>query len=290
MNMSNNIIILRSVYGKVNNFYYVQPCPNPKTGRHADCIRKVKGPVDNTEMILSADDIDQLNRGEKHLIPEDAVFALTDGTTFDLDDIVDAAKWEAIKHCNWIAKDRYEKDKDGNYVIDGDAKKYGVADLYVERPGEQAKVRITKKQKIHKACHYVYEDSMEDRHKKVRILGKNMRHAPDSDVTDFLISYAEKSPDKIIDLYEGEDWQLQLFIADAVEKGVIRKKDNIYKYDEFILGASVDATLLFLKERGNKHLYKSIKRETYPDLVDSSDEEEIKETNTVPSKKGTRSI
>jgi hypothetical protein len=40
-----NIIILRSVYGKgglkTPIKYYMTPCVDPKTGRFPDCIRKV---------------------------------------------------------------------------------------------------------------------------------------------------------------------------------------------------------------------------------------------------------
>ena len=40
-----NIIVLRSVYGKGGMRtpikYYVTPCPDPKTGRFPDCVRKV---------------------------------------------------------------------------------------------------------------------------------------------------------------------------------------------------------------------------------------------------------
>jgi len=87
-----NEIILRSVYGKVNQTYFIQPCPNPKTGRLPDCVRPVKGPVGSTEMILSEDDIAQMNKGLKHFVPADFVFEIVDGTIFNLDDVVDKAK------------------------------------------------------------------------------------------------------------------------------------------------------------------------------------------------------
>jgi hypothetical protein len=59
----NNEIILRSAYGKVNQIYFIQPCPNPRTGRLPDCVRLVKGDPDKgkTEMILSEDDVRRMN-------------------------------------------------------------------------------------------------------------------------------------------------------------------------------------------------------------------------------------
>lgn len=278
----NNEIILRSVYGKVNQIYYIQPCPNPRTGRLPDCIRLVKGDPTKgpTEMILSEDDIRKMNSGEAHYVPADAVFQIVDGTKFNLDDIVDKAKWEAIEHCNWIAKDRFQRDKDGTLIIDGNAKRYGVADLYVERLGEIVKAKVDKKQLVFRALSYIYEDSESERIKKCKVLGRNLSTAIPADILDFLIEIAEKTPKKIIDLYEGEDWKMHLFILDAIDRGVIRKKDNIYHYDDKMLGGSIEATITFLRDIRFKKLLDSIKRETYPNLLTKNEIAEIEENIT----------
>ena len=264
----NNEIILRSVYGKVNQTYFIQPCPNPKTGKFPDCVKTVDS---HGDMILSEDDVKAMSSGEKHFIPANFVFEIVDGTRFDLDDIVDKAKWESIEHCNWIAKDRYQRDSEGNLIIDGGAKRYGVADLYVERPGEITKVKLNKKQLVHRACSYIYEDSEQERIKKCKVLGRNLSNAVPSDIEDYLISYAEKDPKTIINLYEGEDWKMQLFILDAIERGVIRRSEGIYKYDDKILGASMEAVVIFLRDVRFKKILDSLKRETYPNLLPKSD-------------------
>jgi hypothetical protein len=201
----NNEIIIRCVYGKVNQIYFIQPCPNPRTGRLPECVRPVKGPIDNTEMILSEDDIDQMSKGLKHFVPADKVFEIIDGTSFNLEDIVDKANWESIEHCNWIAKDRFQRDSEGNLIIDGGARKYGVADLYVERPGEITKIKVDKKALEHRAKSYIFEDSEAERIKKCRVLGRNLNNAMPADILDYLLENCEKSPKKIIELYEGED-------------------------------------------------------------------------------------
>lgn len=264
----NNEIILRSVYGKVNQIYFIQPCPNPRTGKFPDCVKTVDS---HGDMILSEDDVKAMSSGEKHFIPANFVFEIVDGTRFDLDDIIDKAKWEAIEYCNWIAKDRYQRDSEGNLIIDGGAKRYGVADLYVERPGEITKVKLNKKQLVHRACSYIYEDSEQERIKKCKVLGRNLSNAVPSDIEDYLISYAEKDPKTIINLYEGEDWKMQLFILDAIERGVIRRSEGIYKYDDKILGASMEAVVIFLRDVRFKKILDSLKRETYPNLLPKSD-------------------
>ena len=260
----NNEIILRSVYGKVNQIYFIQPCPNPRTGKLPACVKTVDS---NGDMILSEDDVRKMNSGLVHYVPADHVFEVVDGTKFDLDDIVDKANWEAIEFCNWIAKDRFQRDAEGNLIVDGNARKYGVADLYVERPGEFTKVRMDKKQLVFRACQYIYEDSESERIKKCRVLGRNLSNAIPADILDFLIEKAEKDPRKIIELYEGEDWKMHLFILDAIDRGVIRKSEGIYKYDDKMLGGSLEATITFLRDIRYKKLLDSIKRETYPELL-----------------------
>lgn len=267
-----NEIILRSVYGKVEQKYFIQPCPNPKTGRLPECVKTVNS---NGDMILSEDEVKQMSLGLKHFIPADAVFTIVDGKRFDLNDIVDKAQWDAIEHCNWIAKDRFQRGPDGELVIDGNARRYGVADLYVERPGEIAKVKVGKKQLVHRACDYIFNDSESNRIKKCRVLGRNLQSAIPADVLDYLIEKAEKDPNKIIALYEGEDWKMQLFIIDALDRHVINKSAGLYKYDDKVLGGSMEAVVEFLKDVRYSAIRKSIQKETYPEFLPKTDTKEL---------------
>ena len=273
----NNELILRSVYGKVNQRYYIQPCPNPRTGQLPQCVKTVDS---HGDMILSEEEISAMNKGEKHFIPANAIFIIEDGTRFDLDDVVDRAKWEAIENCDWIAKDRFQRDQNGQLIIDGNASRYGVADLYVERPGEMTKAKVSRKQLVHKACDYVYKDSDFNLLKKSRVLGRDLSRAPKADVIDFLIETAEKDPKKIIEMYEGEDWRMHLFILDAIDATVIHKKDNIYSYEDKMLGGSINSVIEFLRNVQNRKILDSIKLETYPSLMSNEDIARLEQTAT----------
>lgn len=273
-----NEIVIRSVYGKVNQIYFIQPCPNPRTGKLPDCVRTVDS---NGDMILSEEDIRKMSAGEAHYIPADKIFEIVDGSHFNLSDIVDKAEWEAIQYCNWIAKDRYERDSNGDLVIDGGAKRYGVADLYVERPGEITRVKVSRKELVFRAEKYIWEDTESDRLKKAKVLGRDLELAPTADVLDFLLETASKDPNKIIDLYEGEDWKMQLFIIEAIDRGVIRKTDGIYRYDDKMLGGSMGATIATLKDIRYSKILESIKRETYPNLLPKQEQEKIQAELTV---------
>lgn len=264
INLSNKII-LRSVRGKVGNVIKIQPCKDPRTGKYADCVKRVDS---NGDMILSEKELNDPNRYD--FIKEDEIFDIVDGTTFDLDNVRERYIWEAIKHCPYIAPDMYAKDSQGNSLIHGNAKRYGVAELYVERPGVEANRRVSRKKLIHDACAYIYNDDRgyDGRVLKARLLGHKMDHMPDADVVDYLIQIAEKDPEKIINIYTGGDTAIRLLFIEARDKHVILYKNKLYTYaDNVVLGASDEAAILFLKDPKNANILKLIKQDTYPELM-----------------------
>lgn len=265
----NNIIILRSTRGKVGQKYYIQPCKD-KNGRLPDCVKHVNSQGD---MILT----DEERNSGKYYIKENETFVFEDGKTFNLDDPIDKAQWEAIKNCPLIAPDRYAKDKNGNLLIDGTMgwknirPRYGIAELYIEKPGYEAVRKVNKKRKIHNACSYILDDpkGVDGRVLMARLLGKHMTNVPDADVTDYLLTIAEKDPDKIINLYTGDDINLRLLFIEAKDKHVIRLKNKLFIYaDNIVLGATDDAVITWMKDAKNKKVLELIKKDTYPDLYE----------------------
>ena len=273
-----NIIIIRSVFGKVGNKYYIQPCKDPKTGRYPDCVRRVDS---NGDMILS----DKDRNGSAPLIPEDRVFIIEDGTMFNLGDEFSKAEWESIEHCKLIAPSRDAKNKNGINIIDGEDSskfrsyksmqnaRYGIAELYIERPGEDTIKRVSKKKILHDAKTFIFEDSEEGVLLKARLLGRDMRFQPLADVQDFLLETAERNPQKIISLYTGEDMHLRILLMESLQKGVIIHKAGIYTYaNNVTLGASEDAVLTWMKSPNNSKILDLIRRDTNPDAYDITNE------------------
>ena len=259
--MEESKIVLRSVFGKVGMKYYIQPCRD-KNGNWPECVKQ----VDSFGNMIVSDA--ERNSGQP-FIKVTETFTIEDGKTFDLTDPWDKARWEAIRNCPMIADFRGQRDAKGNLIIDGDTKRYGRAELYIERPGAETAKKVSKRQKIHDAESYIFDDpkGAEGRLKVARILGKHMSHASDSDIKDYLLEIASRDPDKIIKLYTGEDLELRTLFLDARDKGVIRSVSGIYVYGDGIsLGGTIDVVISWMRDPRNKKLLESIKRDTYPDL------------------------
>lgn len=272
-------IVLKSCFDKANIVYQIQPCPD-KTGRFPRCVKKVDS---HGDMILTETEKLKEENEEIYWIPENTYFRITHGTTFDLTDVKQRCEWEAIKNCPLIAKDRKQRDANGVPVIDGttfkgDRKDFkitnggrsGVAELYVDHPGMLTQQRVSRKQLVHQACSFIYEDKhgLQGHLNMARLLGRDMTNQPAADVLDYLITVAEEHPNKIIGLYTGTDTSLRLLFIEAREKNIIRIKNKLYIYgDDIVLGATDDAVLVWMKNPSNLKVLELIKKDTYPDLI-----------------------
>lgn len=272
-----NIIVLRNIYDKITDMkYFIQPCRDKVTGQFPKCIKRV---TNEGNMIMSDKERDDYSEGKVAFFPENHIFVIQNGKTYNLDNMWDAAEWEAIKNCPLIVSDRNARDKQGNLLIDGPISKpnkptrNGIAELYIDRPGLDTQRRVSKKQLIHKAESYIYDDvrGADGQRNMARILGKDMSNQPIADVIDFLTRIAEKDPNKIINLYTGGDIALRLLFIEAKEKHVIYLKNKLYLYgDNIVLGATDDAALAWMKDPKNLQVLELIKRDTYPEYESQS--------------------
>lgn len=271
-----NIITLRSVFGKVGQKYFIQPQRN-KQGRYASCVKRVDA---NDDIILTPEELQKESRGEAVYIKENEVFIIEDGKTFNLDDMYEAAVWDSIKECDLIAPDRFAKNEQGDYLIDGSINplktkkpRYGTAELYVEYPGLESQRRVTRRKLIVEASNHIMNDERgyEGRLLVAKVLGRDMKNQPNADVEDYLLSIAEKTPEQIIAAYTGGDIQLRMLFIEAKEKGVIYKKNGLYLYGEdgsVTLGATDSAAVEWMKVSKNQKTLSLIRKDTYPEMFE----------------------
>ena len=244
--------------------------------RYAECVKRVNSQGD---IILTSEEIEREAKGLAAYIPETELFVIEDGKTFNLDDVYENAVWEAIKNCDLIAPDRFAKNDKGEYLIDGTVDprskrpRYGTAELYVDRPGFEAQRRVTRRKLIVEASNYIMNDERgyEGRLLVAKVLGRDMKNQPNADVEDYLLSIAEKTPEKIINCYTGGDIQLRMLFIEAREKGVIVKKDGLYVYGDdgkVALGTTDSAAIEWMKTQRNAKTLALIRKDTYPDMFE----------------------
>lgn len=267
--MNNKVITIRSVY-KVKEYHF-QPTKQPN-GLNWPWVKQTRIGLDGrSEMVLS--DAERNNPDSQYFIPEDLDVVVVDGTTFDLSDKRQENIWNAIKGHDLFVPSRDARDENGVLLIDGDAKKYGTAELFIDVPGEESERSVSKKKLIMKAFRFVEEDSVDGRLTKCKLLGKNMKYAPSSDVEDYLYQIAEKNPNQIIDLYTNGDTALRLLFIEARDKNIIRKKNGVFIYGETVLGMTDDAVIAFFKIPSNKAIFEEIKDSTFPQFKQNNETE-----------------
>ena len=280
--LENKVITIRSAYGKLKEYHF-QPCKQ-RNGLNQPFVRKVRYNADgSSEMILSESDM--RDPESAYFLPEDMDIVVTDGTTFDLSDPLQRNKWLAIKDSDLIVPTRDAKDEHGNLIIDGDKRRYGLAELWVDIPGEQSEKSVNRKKLITKAWTFIENDSVEGRLTKCKLLGRVMRNAPASDVMDYLYQKAEKSPATIIELYTSSDMALKLLIIDAKDRNKIIKKNGMFMYGDNILGATDDAVIQFCKTPANKAVLDMLKADVYPEYARQTTEASAKEPKASKSAK-----
>lgn len=261
--MENKIITLRTVY-KLKEYHFM-PTKQPN-GLNWDFVKPVRiDPDGSSYMVLS--EAERNDPKSAYFIPEDMDIVVKEGTTFNLADPLQYNKWMAIKDNDLIAPTRDARDDKGVLLIDGDKKRYGVAEIFVDVAGEDSARSISRKKKIMEAYQYIYADSPNGILTKCRLLGRNMKNAPFTDAQDLLLQEADKHPDKIIDLYTGQDSGLQLLILDAKEKNILRKVNGWFMYGDTNMGANEEAVLTFLKTPMNKPILDAFKAHVYPEFA-----------------------
>ena len=73
--LKSNIVVLRSVFGKVGQKYFIQPQRDSR-GRYASCVKRVDA---NDDIILTPEELLKESRGEAVYIKENEVFIIEDG-------------------------------------------------------------------------------------------------------------------------------------------------------------------------------------------------------------------
>lgn len=261
---NDQMIILKNVY-KITRVR-VYPTRDKNTGRFLGGVKNVDSQGD---AILNEE---ERKLGADAFAKATDSITLEDGMSFDLTNPHDAKVWSWVKHSTKVA-DSWE-----------DAQRSPSAEFYVYIPEQEAEKTVNRVSNKYKALQYVMEDSRANHYTICRLLGNKMDSVPYSQVQEFLLDMAEKHSQKIISVYTDSTVKTKLFLLDALEKEVIVLRNQVYTYQNEILGISEEAVIEWLQNPKNKNIVNMIYSEVYPEYT-ADETKENKSTKKKTTKK-----
>lgn len=219
------IITLKAVFksGK----YTVQPARNPKTGWFHGVPR------------LSEDQKKTL----KYFATPDSKIVLEDGFQINLNDEVDKANWEWLKVLPCIA---------ASFEL---AQSQPSAMFYVYIPGREAKISNKRAEVRYEATKFIMEDAPENLEDRALLLGSDLEGESPSEIKKYLLGFAEKNPELIINIYKAKDISMRLTYVKAKKAGLIKTANGVIYYGDNALGVSDDSAVVFLQSKDHEGIY-----------------------------------
>jgi len=197
----------------------------------------------------------KINRASNQVVfnidPLKTKITIEDGKEFDVNNDVDMSYWNFVKYYIDFIETSEKKANQSKTAL-----------FYIDVPIVQAKETINKKKLRHKAEEYIYGDSIKNYQNRIRLIGNiNMENNSPEEQLNYLLDVAEKNPEKVISAYENTHTTIQLLFYKALDTGVIIKQNNIYKYQEHLLGNDEIQSIVFLQQEKNNDILQMLKKD-----------------------------
>jgi hypothetical protein len=195
-------------------------------------------------------------RSMKFFTTPESKLVLEDGMQFDLNDDIDTANWEWVKHLPIVASS-FE-----------DAQQSKVAQYYVHIEGKEARKKNESTELVFEAMKHVLEDSPVNYENRSLLLGFDMEGEDPELVKEFLLEQArdKKTAKNIIRVYTSSAVSIQLLYLKAKKENIIVSGDGgVIKFGPQVLGMNDDSAVAFLQMKENKELVSLIERDTNPE-------------------------
>jgi hypothetical protein len=235
------IITLRSLYSKDRKLR-VTPVFDSKTRGYLGVKR------------LSEDDKKKLD----FWVDEDSKLTITNNIQFNLDDEVDKANWNWVKHCPAIAESFDKAQRSGRDVL-----------FYVHNEDAQAKKELTADDLLFQALDLIKKDRDDMLEGRARVMGFNMDGDSKLAIRTFLNKMAKdpKTVLKIIEAYNSQSVGLQLMFLRATDKKVINISNGVFMYGTTPLGPTEDTAIKTLSDPANRELVTQLESELREEVV-----------------------
>jgi len=226
-----DVIVLKSVYK--NGKYTVQPA---------------KDPVKNWFHGVPRLSEDQKRNLEFWTTPESKL-TLVDGMEFDLNDEIQSANWEWVKHLPCVSMSFDECQKTPS------------AQFYVHIAGREAREANKTSDLKFKAMKYIMEDSPVEYENRALLLDNDLTGESPEEIKTVLLGIAERQPTRIIAAYEAKNANIKLLYIKAKQKGILEIKDGVILFGSYILGVNQESAIAFLQTKEHEQILKLLEKD-----------------------------
>lgn len=220
-------------------------------------------PVDATDRIIGAYiPTPDEERYLEFYVKKNRVRVIEPGTVLDLNNIIDAMDWGWISKSRGIALTREEAMSQPDvyfYVYD--------ESLEQQREMEYNQIMI-------KALNYV-NTATEGRLKEVaRMLEGRLDKLPIGQIQKTLFEKAKDSNVNVIynliSVFEDPDAKFKILIHRLTDEGIIKNHNEVYRFDDVVLGINFDQAVAFLQSPENKDIMLAMDKRLSPHRYDAN--------------------
>jgi len=140
--------------------------------------------------------------------------------------------------------------------------------FYVSDEIEESRKDLEGEDKLFKALSYIHNDKDDELIARARLLGVDMSGEPVDTAKKYLLKQTREhgGVDRILGVYSGNAVTTTILLYKAIDKGIIKNKNNIFMYGTLPLGADEDTVQQYLQNPSNTSLLDQIKQEINPEL------------------------
>lgn len=164
-------------------------------------------------------------------------------TYFEVASLMDELKYRTLLARNTVANSELE------------IKKNAYALFYIEDAEAKAKVEEIAMDHLFDAVEAFTQMTSTERRGFLKLYGdKGVDDLSDMVVKTMLYKKVNADPEKFTRLVKDPDISLRISIEEKIEAGLIKKNGQYYKYEDEVIGNSVDAVVSFFKDMKNQSL------------------------------------
>lgn len=164
-------------------------------------------------------------------------------TYFEVVSLMDEIKLRTLLERNTIANSELE------------IKKNAYAQFYIEDAEAKAKVEEVIMDHLFTAVEAFSNMTSDERRGYLKLYGKKgVNELSDIVAKTMLYKEVNADPEKFSKLVKDPDVQVRISIEEMIEKGLLKKNGQYYRYEDEVIGNSVDAVISFFKDLKNQSL------------------------------------